>query len=143
MPHDPLQTLHKLRKTSQDEARQALTRAVQTELGAVTAATAAERIIADEQQVAMDLQAGDHVVETFVAWLPTARAAAAQAWVAAERAQSEVARARALVAVAQAATETVETLIHQRAVARQTHKSRREQADLDEAAGRWPRNGLE
>lgn len=143
MPHDPLHTLHKLRKTGQDEARQALARALQIEASATATATTAERTIVDEQQTAMDLAAGDHVVEAFAAWLPTARATAAQAWQAAERAQSEVARTRALLTAAQAATETVETLILERATARQAHASRREQANLNEAAGRWPREELD
>lgn len=143
MLHDSLHTLHKLRKAGQDEARQALARALQTEAGAALAAATSERVIADEQQMAMDLTAGDHIVEAFAAWLPTARAAAVQAWQIAERAQTEVARARALLAAAQGATETVETLIRERATARQTHAERREQADLDEAAGRWPREELE
>ena len=136
MPHDPLHTLHKLRKTGQDEARQVLSRALHIEAGASATATAAERAITDEQQLAMDVDAGDHVVEAFAAWLPSARAAVAQARQAAERAQAEVARARALLTAAQAATETVEILIRDRAMARQAHASRREQADLDEASGR-------
>lgn len=143
MPHDPLHTLHKLRKTGQDEARQALARALQVEAGATAAATTAERTITDEQHAAMDLAADDHIVEAFAAWLPTAHTATAQAWQAAEHAQSEVARARALLTAAQAATETVETLIRERATARQAHAARREQADLDEAAGRWPKEELE
>ena len=50
--------------------------------------------------------------------------------------EETLARARALLTAAQAATETVEILIRDRAMARQAHASRREQADLDETAGR-------
>lgn len=142
MAPDPLHTLHKLRKAGQDEARQALTRTLQSEAEAAATAMAADRAIVDEQQTAMDLAAGDHIVEAFAFWLPTARAAAAQAWQTTERAQAEVARARALLTAAQAATETVETLIQQRGAVRQTHALRREQADLDEAARGWPRDEL-
>ena len=136
MPRDPLDALLKLRQRGQDDARRALSRAVQHETDAATAAKAADCAITDEQQAAMDLQAGDSVVEAFAAWLPTARARAAEAWNAAERAQAEVARARALLAAAQAAAKTVETLMQQRAASHAAAAERRTQADMDEMGAR-------
>ena len=136
MPRDPLEALLKLRQRGQDDARRALSHAIQHETDATAKAVAADRTITHEQQAAMDLQAGDGVVEAFAAWLPTARARAAEAWRAAEYAEAEVTRARALLTSAQAAAKTVETLMQQRTAARDAVAARRAQADLDEAASR-------
>ena len=136
MPRDPLDALLKLRQRGQDDARRALSNAIQHETDATAKAVAADRAIAHEQQAAMDLQAGDSVVEAFAAWLPIARARAAEAWRAAEHAGAEVARARALLAAAQAAAKIVETLMQQRAAARNAVAARRAQADMDETASR-------
>ncbi len=131
MAHDPLDTLVKLRRTSQDGAQQALARAISAETAAATAAANAERSIVEEQRAALDLAAGDGVVEAFGAWLPAARARAAAAWEACERARAEVARTRAALTAARTAVETVETLMDQRAKTRRDLTERRLQADLD------------
>jgi flagellar export protein FliJ len=136
MSRDPLEALLKLRQRGQDDARRALAHAVQHETDAMAKAAAVDRAITVEQQAAMDLNAGDGVVEAFAAWLPTARTRAAEAWHAAERAGAEVARTRALLTAAQAAAKTVETLMQQRAAARNTAAARRTQADMDEAGSR-------
>ena len=136
MPRDPLEALLKLRQRGQDDARRALSHAIQHETDTTAEAVAADRAITHEQQAAMDLQAGDGVVEAFAAWLPTARARAAEAWRAAEYAGAEVTRARALLTSAQTAAKTVETLMQQRTAARDAVAARRAQADMDEAASR-------
>lgn len=131
MPRDPLDTLVNLRRAGEDGAKLALARATTAESDAAAAGMAADRAIVDEQRAALDLAGDDGVVEAFAAWLPAARDRAARAWQACERARTEVARARALLAAAQAATETVETLRRRRAEAKRDARDRRMQADLD------------
>lgn len=134
MPRDPLDTLARVRRLAHEEALATLARVLQIEGEADQLAKDAERIIATEQAAAGALDGDDSVVEAFAAWLPGARQRAFQAREACERAQADVARARAVLAMTRAAMEAVATLAEDQAVRRAVAAARREQHALDDAA---------
>ena len=134
MPRDPLDTLARVRRLAHEEALAALARALNVEGEADELAKEAERIIAAELAAAGALDGDDSVVEAFAAWLPGARQRAYQAREACERAQADVARARAVLAMTRAAMEAVATLAKEQAARRAAAAARQEQHMLDDAA---------
>jgi len=136
VPHDPLPVLARLRRMAHEEALAALARALQAEGEADARAKQAERLIATETQAASDPAGDDGVVEAFAAWLPGARTRAAQARAACERAQADVSRARAMLAVTRAGVEAVKTLIAEQSARLAAAAARAEQRALDDAAAR-------
>jgi len=133
MPRDPLDTLARVRRLAHEEALAALARVLQIEGEADDLAKQAERIIATELVAAGALDGDDNVVEAFAAWLPSARKRAYQAREACERAQADVARARAVLAMTRAAMEAVATLAKEQAARRAAAAARQEQHALDDA----------
>ncbi len=133
MPRDPLDTLARIRRLANEEALAALACALQIEGKADDLAKQAERIIATELVAAGALDGDDGVVEAFAAWLPGARQRAYQAREACERAQADVARARAVLAMTRAAMEAVATLAKEQAARRAAAAARQEQHALDDA----------
>ncbi len=134
MPRDPLDTLARVRRMSHEEALAALALVLQAEEEADDLAKQAERTIAAETFAAGALDGDDGVVEAFAAWLPGARQRAAQARGACERAQADVSRARAVLAMTRAGVEAVATLLDEQASRRAAAAARQEQHALDDAA---------
>ncbi len=134
MPRDPLDTLARVRRMSHEEALAALALVLQAEEEADGLAKQAERTIAAETFAAGALDGDDGVVEAFAAWLPGARQRAALARGACERAQADVSRARAVLAMTRAGVEAVATLLDEQASRRAAVAARQEQHALDDAA---------
>ena len=134
MPRDPLDTLARVRRLAHEEALAALARALQVEGVADELAKEAERIIATELTAAGTLDGDDSVVEAFAAWLPGARQRAYVAREACERAQADVARARAVLAMTRSAMEAVATRAKEQAGRRASAAAQQEQHALDDAA---------
>jgi len=134
MPRDPLDILARVRRMSHEEALAALALVLQAEEEADDLAKQAERTIAAETFAAGALDGDDGVVEAFAAWLPGARQRAAQARGACERAQADVSRARAVLAMTRAGVEAVATLLDEQASRRAAAAARQEQHALDDAA---------
>lgn len=133
---DPLATVLRIRRVTVDDARRALGEALRAADKMLEQAEAADKAIAAEGEIAADLEAGDNAVEAFAAWLPIGRARAHAAREACERAQSEVAKARAALTVARAAAEAADALLQRRRADAASQVARRVQADMDEIAGR-------
>ena len=133
MPPNPLAALARLRRIAHEEALAALAQALQAEAAADARAKQAERLIATETVAASSLDGDDGVVEAFAAWLPGARLHAGQARCACERAQADVARARAVLAMTRAGVEAVATLLQQQAAQQAARAAQQEQHALDDA----------
>lgn len=134
MPRDPLDTLARVRRMSHEEALAALALVLQAEEEADGLAKQAERTIAAETVAAGALDGDDGVVEAFAAWLPGARQRAAQARGACERAQADVSRARAVLAMTRAGVEAVAALLDEQESRWAAAAARQEQHALDDAA---------
>lgn len=132
MTRDPLDTLARVRRMAHEEALAPLALALQAEEEADGLAKQAERTIATETVAAGALDGDDGVVEAFAAWLPGARQRAAQARGACERAQADVSRARAVLAMTRAGVEAVATLLDEQASRRAAAAARQEQHALDD-----------
>ena len=125
---DPLETLIRLRRQSQDQAQTALARAISTACMTDRAMRDAQDAIRAEQDAASSLTADDGAVEAFARWLPAARVRVDAMAYQAERAQAEIGRVRALLTACRTALESVEELAASRAAmrakARQLHHDR-------------------
>ncbi len=136
MARDPLHALLQVRRLAQEEA----TRDLAAPLAASDATAAAlERIelsIATETAAASSIEADDLAVEAFGRWLQRAKLEHAAASAASDRAEAETVRARAVLGAARAALAAVEGEIKRRAAAAQAAALKREQAAIDEHAGR-------
>ena len=133
---DPLAIVLRIRRVTVDDAKRHLGHALRAADRALRDAEAAEAAITQEGEAAADLGAGDGAVEAYAAWLPVGRGNARAARESYERAQSEVAKARAALTVARAATEAAETLLENRRAEAATHAARHAQAETDEVASR-------
>ncbi len=131
-----LRTLRRLRHHACEDARLALVACIAMEDTAQAALKAAERAIRREQEEASRIDASDGAVEAFARWLPRGRQAVSDATGALERAEAATAQARAVLAAARASLKAAETLATERERQSQAEAARREQAALDEAAGR-------
>lgn len=136
MPPDPLATLARIRRLAHEDALAGLAHALQAEGDADGLAKQAERSIAAETAAAEAVDGGDAVVEAFAAWLPGARHRAVQARDACERAQADVSRARAVLAMTRAGVEAVQTLMQERTDRQAAAAARQEGHALDDAARR-------
>ena len=114
MPRDPLQTVLRLRRLANDEARRAVSDAVAKETLAQRVADMVEDEIARETALACKLEADDAAVEAFGAWLTCARQRAEATREAAERAGAEAARARAALNLTRAGLEAAACDCHAR-----------------------------
>ena len=136
MPRDPLQTVLRLRRLANDEARRAVSDAVTQETLAQRVADMVEDEIARETALACKLEADDAAVEAFGAWLTCARQRAEATRNAAERAAAETARARAVLNLARAGLEAAEALLASRLDAAAAAQARHEQHALDDLTRR-------
>jgi len=133
MTRDSLATVARLRRLAQDDARQALSLALAHQARMAARADSAARDIVNEAEAAASIHVDDAVVEAFAAWLPVARAHAADTRAECERAEAEVARLRAVLTASRAAMEAVETLMAQRDAVLAQARTRRAEIDLDDA----------
>jgi flagellar biosynthesis chaperone FliJ len=129
-----LATALRIRKLAVEEARLDLALRLDAEAQAAAAERQAAHAIQHEATAATEADASDAAVEAFAAWLPRGRQALKRAQ--ATRAEAEVAcnLARAAVAAAQSAYETVETLLVEQAEAARQRTARAEQKVADETA---------
>ena len=132
MRNDSIETVARLRRLAQDDARQALSRATAAEQAAATRAKQADQHILNEADTASSITADDAMVHSFAAWLPGARLRAVALRAACEHASAEVDRLRAVLTASRIASESVEALLAQRAAARGAAHARHAQAELDE-----------
>ena len=132
MPRDPLQTVLRLRRLANDEARRAVSDAVAQETLAQRVADMVEDEIARETALACKLEVDDAAVEAFGAWLTCARQRAEATRNAAERAGAETARARAALNLTRAGLEAAEALVAGRLETAAAEQARRGQHALDD-----------
>lgn len=136
MTRDRLRALLQLRRLAQEEATRDLAAAL---AGSDAAAAALERIelsIATEIAAANRIEADDLAVEAFGRWFRRAKLERAAASAASDRAEAETVRARAVLGAARAALAAVENEMERRAAAVHAATLKREQAAIDEHAGR-------
>lgn len=132
MTRDPLGTLLRIRQTTLDDARKAVAEAYGDERRASSRAEQAGDALASELRLAMNLEGGDDVVETFARWLPLGRQAIRLAHEAQRDATNRLDHTRAVMNLARSGVRTVETLIEQRDQLARQHADHREQRQLDE-----------
>lgn len=133
MAGDSLRTVLRLRTMEVDASRAELAAREARAHEATLALHEAETAIQCEMAAASRVNADDGVVEAFIAWLPTGRAAVTRAKALLSRAQEEAAQARAMLNLARAAAEAVEKLIEKRDEERAAEALRKQQLVLDEA----------
>ena len=136
MPHDPLETVLRLRRRAVDDVRRTLADAITAADAAHEQANLAEHAIETEAMRAADPAGDDLLVEAFGAWLPAARHRAAQARSHHARLEADIARRRAELQASRTALESIEALIASRAAQRHAAETRRFQRAIDEAASR-------
>jgi len=136
MACDPLEALLRLRRLAVDEARRGVAACVDAEAEAARTVARLKEAIERETEVASSLTTDDADVEAFAAWLRRIRPEQAAAHAARERAETETARARAVLAAAHVAERAAEAMLEQQASARLAEAERLAQRDIDEAAQR-------
>lgn len=136
MERNSLKAVLQLRQMEVDAARLELIRIESLAHGARMIERAAVLAIQTEMNAAARLHADDATVEAFGAWLPTGRAAVVRAQAQLGRCEQDAARARASLNLTRAGAEAVEKLIAERELLASGIQMRRQQAMLDEVAGR-------
>jgi flagellar export protein FliJ len=136
MNRDPLEALVRLRRLAADEARRGLADCLRDEEAAAHAVATIEADIERETEAAANLATSDAEVEAFAAWLRRIRPIQYAAHVAADRAEAETVRARAVLTAARSAVEAAEEMLAKHQAARRAEAERLEQHALDEAAQR-------
>ena len=136
MPRDPLDAMLRLRRLALEEAMRELADRLAAEDEAAQAVARIEDSIAAEQDTASRLEGGDLAVEAFGRWLRGASPERAAARNARDRAEAETARARAILGAARAGLAAAEAEAARRAEAARAAILGREQAIIDESAGR-------
>jgi flagellar biosynthesis chaperone FliJ len=136
MPHDPLETVLRLRRRAVDDARCELVGRVGLASQASAEAVMAEQAIHEEIERASDPAGEDSLVDALAAWLPGARQRVTDARMRHDRAEAEVARCRANLAVTRTALESIEQLQRERRAAVEQARAHRDQLELDETASR-------
>jgi len=136
MMRDPIDTLLRLRRLAAEGAVRDLAVCLAAEAAAEEAVSRIDASIAAEEAEATRLDADDVAVEMFGRWLRRARQERAGAAAARDRAEAETTRARAVLGAARAAVAGVEAELTRRAEDARTADLRREQAAIDEHAGR-------
>ena len=132
MPREPLTVAARVRRMAVDEARRLVASRLATESAAAAACASAAQKMAEEAATAAHPDADDGLVEAYVAWLPVGRSALMLAEGRLHDAEAATTQARAALAAARVAAETVEKLIAQRRQERDVHVARAEQRALDE-----------
>ena len=132
MPHDPLETLLRVRRRAVDEGRRALGISLAAATAAANAVRARELEIARETEHANDPNGEDSLVEAFAAWLPGARQRVTQVLADQDRQEAEVARCRADLTACRTALETLEQLRDSRRATLETARAKHDQRQLDE-----------
>jgi flagellar export protein FliJ len=131
---DPLEVVLRVRRSTLDEAKRALSAALRVEAGAQRHAELAEALLKEEEEAASNLDLGDGAVEAYAAWLPVGRANAKAARDLLEQRSADVAIARAGLTLARTAAEAAESLLERRRAAREAERTRRAQMGMDEIA---------
>ena len=131
-----LQILLRVRQSSLDDAQRAVADAVRHQQQLQAQSEAEEARYAAETAAALNIAAGDEMVDAFARWLPVGRRAIETARRAEQEASGSVNNARVVLGLARAACRSVEKLIEIRTEqARQTH-DRKAQLETDEVGGR-------
>jgi Flagellar FliJ protein len=134
MPKRHFKAALRARRVAVEMARRHLLGTQAAEQAAGAAESAARQAIVREASVAAMVTADDAAVETFAAWLPVGRAAAARLEQALRHACSETSQARAILAAARTAEASIQVLIDSGAAAAKIEANRKEQRALDDAA---------
>ncbi len=133
---DSLRSLLKIRKTSTEAAKIALSEAISAETKAGAKAAEADRRILDEAEAALSLCADDGAVEVYARWLPRGRREASQARVALGLATQEVTLARTALSMARAAEHAIAVELEKAESDIALMRARKAQAELDEIGAR-------
>lgn len=133
MPHDPLETLLRVRRRAVDEGRRSLSVSLAAANVAAEAVRASELDIILETERASDPAGEDSLVEAFAAWLPGARVRVTQALGQQDRQEAEVARCRADLTACRTALESIEQLRDGRLAVAEAARAKHEQRQLDDA----------
>ena len=136
MTRDPVESLLRLRRMAADEARHGLAECLRVESETAAAVAAIQAAIEREAEVATNLATGDAEVEAFAAWLRRIRPKQQSARAAEAEAATATTHARAILGAARAAVRATEKMLEQHAATAQAELERREQREIDEAAGR-------
>lgn len=135
MPHDhALGALLRLRRLAREDAIRDLGVCMAADAAASAAVARIDASIAAENEAAARLDADDIAVEAFGRWFRKVRQERDAA--ARERADAETVRARAVLGAARAALAGMEAELSRRAEEARAAALRREQAVIDEHAGR-------
>jgi hypothetical protein len=126
----------RVRRLTTLAAERALAEALSAEQQAAEHCAALARQIRREIEVARDCEDGDPVVEALGAWLTRAEAGRAVAETALERASATSARARAALAAARSAEESLVEVLRRDSEAEASRVARRVQLALEDALGR-------
>ncbi|HEX3404930.1 MAG TPA: hypothetical protein VHT74_31845 [Acetobacteraceae bacterium] len=141
MTQDPLESLLRLRRLAADEARRYLANCLRNEDAAAHAIAEIDAAIERETDVATNLATSDTEVEAFAAWLRCIRPRQYAAHVAEDRAETETAHARGVLAAARAAVQAAEEMLAEHQAARHVAEDHRAQLEIDEVAQRSGRSG--
>ena len=114
-----LKTIVRIRKVGVEEAQREVAQCLQSETAAEARCTEWERTIWRETEAAVDMEAGDARVDSFVRWSGKARLQMTEANERLEQARAATATARARLAMAQAGLNVLERQYEQE-VARET-----------------------
>ena len=136
MRREPLETVRWLRKRAVDEARQNLSKSIAATAVAAADVRNEESSIQREYQRATDLAGDDRVVETFAAWLLTAKECLARAQACQERHEADTVRRRAELSASQAGLEAIDALVEQRKATVADKLEQKSAQALDEMAAR-------
>ena len=136
MRREPLETVRWLRQRAVDEARQRLSASIAAAAAAAAAVRNEETSIQLEYQRATDLAGDDQIVETFAAWLPTAKERLSKAKTGQERHEADAVLRRAELNASQAGLEAIDALLAQRKAAIADKLARKSAQALDEMAAR-------
>ena len=136
MPADTIRTLLRLRQAAVDRAKQELALRLAAETDAERSLSAALLRLSDEADAATDPDAPDGAVEAYVRWLPTARRALRDAGERRDQAAEGVSVARTALSIARADERAVELTLERLEREQAIGVARRDQAVLDEVAGR-------
>ncbi|MEO9189826.1 MAG: hypothetical protein ABI224_07455 [Acetobacteraceae bacterium] len=138
MARDPLDALLRLRRLAQEDALRELAVCMAADAAANAAVACIDAAIVAEEEAASRLDAEDIAVEAFGRWLRRVREERDAASTARDRAEAGAIRARAVLGAARSALAAVEAELARRAEETRLVVLRREQAAIDEHAGRRP-----
>lgn len=131
-----LDMLLRIRRSSLDDAQRAVADALRYQQHLQAQSEAEEARYAMETVAALDVAAGDEVVDAFAKWLPIGRKAIETARQAEQEAPGRVDNARVVLGLARAAYRSVETLIEIRTEQIRQTQDRKAQQETDEIGGR-------